>query len=165
MNEHKPLNFKHKAQKNTNSFRTNPKGPIKIWVPKSEILDAADMLKRKGKSEIMVPGQWLLMTHDKRKFYMFLTLTMKEGETVGFGGHQNSKIIGIGTIGNSSISINNVWFVDGLRHNLLSISQFCDSGYDVMFDKNNCIVINKKDKSIMFKEKGKIMSIKLIFQN
>jgi len=39
------------------------------------------------------------------------------------------------TIVNSSISINNVWFVDGLRHNLLNISRFCDSGYDVMFDK------------------------------
>jgi len=68
---------------------------------------------------------------------MFLTLTMKEGGTVGFGGNQAVKIIGIGTIGNSSISINNVWFVYGLRHNLLSISQFCDSGYNVMFDKNN----------------------------
>jgi hypothetical protein len=45
---------------------------------------------------------------------MFLTLTMKEGGTVGFGGSQTGKIIGIGTISNSSISINNVWFVDGL---------------------------------------------------
>lgn len=69
---------------------------------------------------------------------MFLTLTMKEGGTVGFGGNQTGK-----TIGNSSISIHNIWFVDGLRHNLLSISQFCDNGYDVMFDKNNCLVINK----------------------
>jgi len=41
-------------------------------------------------------------------------------------------------IGNSSISINNVEFVDGLKHNLLSISQFCDSGYEVVFDKNTC---------------------------
>ena len=54
---------------------------------------------------------------------------MKDGGTVGFRGNQNSRIIGAGTIGNSSISINNVWLVDGLRHNLLSISQFRDSGY------------------------------------
>jgi len=79
---------------------------------------------------------------------MFLTLTMKEGGTVGFGGNQTGKIIGTGTIDNSSISINNVWFVDGLRHNLLSISQFCDNGYDVMFDKNNCTVINMLPKPI-----------------
>jgi len=59
---------------------------------------------------------------------MFLTLTMKEGITVGFGGCQYGRIIGMRTTGNSSISINNVWFVDGLRHNLLNISRFCDSG-------------------------------------
>ena len=82
---------------------------------------------------------------------LFLTLTMKEGRTVGFGGNQTSKIIGTGTIGNSSISINNVRLVDRLRHNLLSISQFCDNGYDVLFVKNNCTVINKDDQSIVFK--------------
>jgi len=82
---------------------------------------------------------------------LFLTLTMKEGGTVGFGGNQTGKIIGTGTIGNSSISINNVWLVDGLRHNLLSICQFCDNGYDVLFVKNNYTVINKDDQSIVFK--------------
>jgi hypothetical protein len=39
---------------------------------------------------------------------MFLTLTMKEGGSVKFGGNQYGNIIGTGTIGNSSISINNV---------------------------------------------------------
>jgi len=71
---------------------------------------------------------------------LFLTLTMKEGGTVGFGGNQTGKIIGSGTIGSSSISINNVWLVDGLRHNLLSISQFCDNGYDVLFVKMFCLL-------------------------
>jgi len=84
---------------------------------------------------------------------MFLTLTMKEGGKLKFGSNQSGKIIGIGTIGNSSISINNVWLVDGLEHNLLSISQFCDNGYDVMFGKTNCTVINKDDNSIVFKGK------------
>jgi len=94
---------------------------------------------------------------------MFLTLTMKEGGTVGFGGNQTSKIIGTGTIGNSSISINNVWLVDGLRHNLLSISQFCDNGYDVLFVKNNCTVINKDDQSIAFKGKRRNNVYKINF--
>jgi len=145
VNEHKRLNFKQKAQKKTKPFRTNPKGPKKIWVPKSEILDVVDMLKRKGKAEVMVLGQWLLTTHAGEKC-MFPTLEMKEGRTVGFGGNQTGKIIGIGTIGNSSIFINNVWFVDGLRHNLLSIIQFSDNGYEVMFDKSSCTVINKNDQ-------------------
>jgi len=55
------------------------------------------------------------------------------------------------TIGNSSISINDVWFVDGLRYNIFSISQFFYSGYEVMFDKNKCTVINKIDESLKLK--------------
>jgi len=46
-----------------------------------------------------------------------------------------------------------VWLVDSLEHNLLSISLFCDNGYDVVFGKTNCTVINKDDNSIVFKEK------------
>ena len=75
---------------------------------------------------------------------------MKEEGSVGFGGHQKGEIISIGTIGNSSISISYVWLVDVLTHNLLSISQFYDNGYEVMFDKNFCIVM-KSDNSIVFK--------------
>jgi len=70
---------------------------------------------------------------------------------VKFGGNQCGKIIGTGTIGNCSFYINNVWLVDGLEHNLLSISQFCDNGYYVIFGKTNCTVINKDDNSIVFK--------------
>jgi len=88
---------------------------------------------------------------------------MKEGGTVRFRGNQTGKIIGTGTIGNSSISINNVWLVDGLRHNLLSISQFCDNGYDVLFVKNNCIVINKDNQSIVFKGKRRNNVYKINF--
>jgi len=72
---------------------------------------------------------------------------------VKFGGNQSGKIIGTRTIGNSSISINNVWLVVDLEHNLLSISQFCDNGYDVMFEKTNCTVTNKDNKYIVFKGK------------
>jgi len=41
------------------------------------------------------------MTGDRS---LFLTLTMKEGGTVGFGGNQTGKIIGSGTIGYFSAS-------------------------------------------------------------
>ena len=82
---------------------------------------------------------------------------------MGFGGNQTGKVIGSGTIGNSSILTNNVWLVDGLRHNLLSISQFCDNGYDVLFVKNNCTMINKDDQSIVFKGKRRNNVYKINF--
>jgi len=45
---------------------------------------------------------------------------------------------------------------------MFNISQFCDRGYDVMFDINNCTVINKNEKFIVFKGKRKKISIKSI---
>ena len=56
LNDQKPSNFQHKAQgKKSKTSSTNLKGPIKIWVPKSEIVNVADIPKSKGKAKIMVP--------------------------------------------------------------------------------------------------------------
>ena len=81
---------------------------------------------------------------------MFQNLKSRKAGQVTFGGDQKGHILGIGKIGiNSSISIDNVLFVKGLTHNLLSISQLCDSGYEVSFNKNKCIV-KRSDSSILF---------------
>ncbi|XP_072076806.1 uncharacterized protein [Arachis hypogaea] len=40
--------------------------------------------------------------------------------------------------------------VDGLKHNLLSISQLCDLGYVVTFRKSDCRVINEKTGAVLF---------------
>ena len=71
--------------------RTNPRGPMKIWVPKTKIVDVAGMSKRKRKAEVD-SGCSRHMMGEKS---MFLTLTMKEGGIVGFGGNQTGKIIGM----------------------------------------------------------------------
>src|ERR1044072_2045615 len=68
--------------------------------------------------------------------HMFQKLELKVGGVVGFGGNQKGKIIGSGTIGfGKSSSIKNVLLVEGLMHNLLSISQLADNGYDVLFNQ------------------------------
>src|SRR4030067_3715975 len=102
--------------------------------------------------------------HMKGDRSMFQTLSMQEGGSVGFGGNQKGKIVGTGMIGNSSLSINNVWLVEGLTHNLLSISQFCDSGYEVVFDKSFCTVMNS-DKSIVVKGSRKENVYKINFSD
>jgi hypothetical protein len=71
------------------------------------------------------------MTGDKNKF---TSLTLKDGGNVKFGDNSKRKIIGIGNIGKThSFVIENVLLVDGLKHNLLSISQLCDKSYNVIF--------------------------------
>ena len=51
----------------SNTFRTNKKGPKKIWEPKIKIIHVANVFNNRKDKLIMVPKQWLLMAHDKRK--------------------------------------------------------------------------------------------------
>ena len=44
-----------------------------------------------------------------------------------------------------NVIIDQVSVVQGLQHNLLSISQFCDKGYGVLFDKERCQILHKKN--------------------
>src|ERR1044072_9262210 len=83
--------------------------------------------------------------------HLFQRLELKAGGVVGFGGNQKGKIIGSGTIGyGKSSSIKNVILVEGLMHNLLSISQLADNGHDVIFNQKSCQVVSQKDGSILF---------------
>ena len=60
------------------------------------------------------------MTEDKEQFNK---LDAKDRGHVTFEDNAKGKIITIGEIGNSqSLSIHHVLFIDGLKHNLLSIS-------------------------------------------
>ena len=86
-------------------------------------------------------NQWYLdsgcskhMTGDK---YNFLSLTALHNGSVTFGDNKKGKIVGIGKIGKSPThSIDNVYLVKGLKHNLLSISQFCDKG-NIVTERNS----------------------------
>jgi len=78
------------------------------------------------------------MTGDKTKF---AKLELKEKGFVTCGDNNKGRILGNGVIGNgSSFNIKNVLLVEGLKHNLISISQLCDKGFKVMFKPNNCLI-------------------------
>ena len=68
-----------------------------------------------------------------------------EGGTVTFGDDSNCTIFDIGNIkiGTSPLT-ENVVLVDGLKHNLLSISQLCDRGSKVIFDDSSCNIYGCK---------------------
>nr|KYP60574.1 hypothetical protein KK1_022981 [Cajanus cajan] len=79
---------------------------------------------------------------------MFLNLQPHEGSVSFRSG--KGKIKGIGKKGKSYIPIvNNILYVEGLNYNLLNISQFCNCGYTIVFDKDACIV-KQDDGSILF---------------
>ena len=70
---------------------------------------------------------------------------------VTFGDDGKGTAIGIGKVGNPSKPlIEDVLLVKGLKHNLLSISQLCDKGYKVHFEKKKCTIYDCDMKTILF---------------
>ena len=70
---------------------------------------------------------------------MFLDLQPSKG-SISYGSRKG-KIMGVGKIHKPPLcTIDGVTCVKGLKYNLLSISQFCDSGHVVSFNKDECIV-------------------------
>jgi hypothetical protein len=77
------------------------------------------------------------MTGDKSKF---LSLSESKSGNVTFGNDAPGKIKGKGmvSLSNGKGKAQDVLFVDGLKHNLLSVSQVCDRGCKVVFTSKDC---------------------------
>ena len=70
---------------------------------------------------------------------------------VTYGDNNKGKILGVGKVGMTpSTSIDNVLYVQGLKHSLLSISELCDKENEITFDSNACIIEGKEDNVIKF---------------
>ena len=68
----------------------------------------------------------------------------KDGPVVTYGDNSKGQTKGFGTIKCKSVEFNNVSYVKGLKHNLVSISQLCDADYEVHFNKKEGKVIDSK---------------------
>ena len=87
------------------------------------------------------------MTGDKSKF---LSISFKQEGHVTYGDNNKGRILGRGSIRDKDILvIHDVLYVEGLKHNLLSISQLCDKGYQVMFKSNTCEICLPNTKEVM----------------
>ena len=83
--------------------------------------------------------------HMSGKRSLFSELKEQSGGTITLGDKGKCNIIGIGKVGTGfENSISDVYLVDGLNFNLLSVSQLCDKGNKVIFDKEKCVVQDEK---------------------
>ena len=73
----------------------------------------------------------------------------KAGPTVNFGDNNKGLTQGYGSLQAGNVIIENVSIIRGLQHNLLSICQLCDKGYGVLFDKEKCQILHKKNGLII----------------
>ena len=82
---------------------------------------------------------------------LLCTLNSKEDGITTFGDNANGKIVEIENVGNpKNPSIENVLFVDGIKHNLISIRQLCDKGYRVIFGKKDCSIVDFVSNALIF---------------
>ncbi|KAJ9561348.1 hypothetical protein OSB04_006508 [Centaurea solstitialis] len=73
----------------------------------------------------------------------------ERGPAVTFGGNGRGQTRGYGTLTNGVTTFKRVAYVEGLMHNLLSISQLCDKDHKVSFSKKKCKVKNRKKEVIL----------------
>ena len=82
---------------------------------------------------------------------IFASLSTKDGNYVIFWDNSKGKIISIDNVGKDpSPIIKNILLIDGLKHNLLSISKLYNRGNRVIFDKITCTIESIKDNKILF---------------
>nr|GFB93031.1 integrase, catalytic region, zinc finger, CCHC-type, peptidase aspartic, catalytic [Tanacetum cinerariifolium] len=81
----------------------------------------------------LMTGNRALLTNFVEKFL----------RTVRFGNNDFAVITSYGDVVIGTMMIKKVYYVEGLGHNLFSVGQFCDKGFEVAFQKSTCFVRNK----------------------
>ncbi|GJU89192.1 uncharacterized mitochondrial protein-like protein [Tanacetum coccineum] len=79
------------------------------------------------------------MTGDRARLINFVD---KFIGTVRFGNDEYAAIIGYGDYKLGDTIISRVYYVEGLKHNLFSVGQFCDGGLEVAFRQHSCHIRN-----------------------
>nr|GEW73957.1 retrovirus-related Pol polyprotein from transposon TNT 1-94 [Tanacetum cinerariifolium] len=74
--------------------------------------------------------------------------------TVRFGNDQFAPILGYGDLVQGNVTINRVYYVEGLNHNLLSVGQFCDADLEVAFRKSTCFVRDLQGNDLLTSNRG-----------
>src|SRR6187551_2268556 len=92
---------------------------------------------------------------------MFTSFEAKENsnDNIVFADNSQGKVKGLGKISISTDhSISNVFLVESLDYNLLSVSQLCEMGYNCLFTNEGVTVFRRSDDSVAFKGvlKGKL---------
>nr|GEV09183.1 retrovirus-related Pol polyprotein from transposon TNT 1-94 [Tanacetum cinerariifolium] len=79
------------------------------------------------------------MTRDRSQLINFVHKFLG---TVKFENDHVAKIVGYGDYKTRNVTISRVYFVEGLRHNLFFVGQFCDSDLEVAFRQHTCFILN-----------------------
>ncbi|GKC30589.1 hypothetical protein Tco_1037883 [Tanacetum coccineum] len=80
--------------------------------------------------------------------------------SVKFRNDHVAKILGYGDYYIRNVTILRVYYVEGLRHNLFSVGQFCDSNLEVAFRQHTCFIRNLEGVDLLTGSRGLFLSKK-----
>jgi hypothetical protein len=104
-----------------------------------------------GSSWIIDSGCTNHMTGEKKMFTSYVK-NKDSQDTIIFGDGNQGKVKGLGKIAiTNEHSISNVFLVELLCYNLLSVSQLCHMGYNCLFTNVDVFVFRRSDGSLAFK--------------
>ncbi|GJR50477.1 retrovirus-related pol polyprotein from transposon TNT 1-94 [Tanacetum coccineum] len=73
----------------------------------------------------------------------------ESGPKVVFGDNSSGDTEGYGLVNCNGITFIGVVYVNGLKHNLISISQLCDANFKVLFTKTQGTIFNQNNKVVL----------------
>nr|GEX36365.1 hypothetical protein [Tanacetum cinerariifolium] len=91
------------------------------------------------------------MTGDRSQLINFV---QKFLDTVKFGNDHVAKIMGYGDYQIVNVMISQVYYMEGLGHNLFSVGQFCDSDLEVAFRQHTCFIRNLEGVDLLTGSRG-----------
>jgi hypothetical protein len=104
-----------------------------------------------GSSWIIDSGCTNHMTGENKMFTSYVK-NMDSHDTIIFEDGNQGKVKGLGKIAiMNEYSISNVFLVESLGYNLLSVSQLCHMGYNCLFTNVVVSVFRRSDGSLAFK--------------
>nr|GEW73624.1 integrase, catalytic region, zinc finger, CCHC-type, peptidase aspartic, catalytic [Tanacetum cinerariifolium] len=74
--------------------------------------------------------------------------------TVKIGNDQIAPILGYGDLVQGAVTIKQVYYIEGLNHNLFSVGQFCDADLEVAFRKSTCYIRDLKGNDLLTGSRG-----------
>nr|GEW60900.1 Gag-Pol polyprotein [Tanacetum cinerariifolium] len=116
------------------------------WVPKAKnekIVQLIQFIVDSGCTKHMTGNLKLLCNFVKR----FLG-------TVRFGNVKFVPVFGYGDLVQGNVTINRVYYVEGLNHNLFSVGQFCDADLEVAFRESTCFVRDLQGNDLLIGNRG-----------
>nr|GEU63711.1 hypothetical protein [Tanacetum cinerariifolium] len=73
----------------------------------------------------------------------------ESGPKVVFGDDSSGDIKGYGLVNYKGITFTRVAYMNGLKHNLINISQLCNANFKVLFTKTQGTIFNKNDEVVL----------------